>query len=159
ARAIPGLPASGRGAGALANRPAPARRRGGGPVPRAPRHLPGRSPATRRGACAPARHARDPHARVGSVPGRRARLAAVDAIWAPDPRAGLRLRRAVPEPSSVARDGRAGRAEAGPTGRAPCERARAREPRSEEHTSELQSRENLVCRLLLEKKKKSKNEI
>src|SRR5436309_6840801 len=30
---------------------------------------------------------------------------------------------------------------------------RARELRSEEHTSELQSRENLVCRLLLEKKK------
>src|SRR5690606_41234090 len=29
-------------------------------------------------------------------------------------------------------------------------------PRSEEHTSELQSRENLVCRLLLEKKKKNK---
>src|SRR5690606_40858758 len=29
-------------------------------------------------------------------------------------------------------------------------------PRSEEHTSELQSRENLVCRLLLEKKKKHK---
>src|SRR5207302_11414899 len=28
------------------------------------------------------------------------------------------------------------------------------EARSEEHTSELQSRENLVCRLLLEKKKK-----
>src|SRR5690606_40964048 len=28
-----------------------------------------------------------------------------------------------------------------------------REERSEEHTSELQSRENLVCRLLLEKKK------
>src|SRR5690606_39927287 len=28
-------------------------------------------------------------------------------------------------------------------------------PRSEEHTSELQSRENLVCRLLLEKKKKT----
>src|SRR5215475_15009525 len=28
------------------------------------------------------------------------------------------------------------------------------ELRSEEHTSELQSRENLVCRLLLEKKKK-----
>src|SRR5690606_41104056 len=27
-----------------------------------------------------------------------------------------------------------------------------RQPRSEEHTSELQSRENLVCRLLLEKK-------
>src|SRR5690606_13561476 len=29
--------------------------------------------------------------------------------------------------------------------------------RSEEHTSELQSRENLVCRLLLEKKKKKNN--
>src|SRR3712207_7594945 len=28
-----------------------------------------------------------------------------------------------------------------------------REPRSEEHTSELQSRQYLVCRLLLEKKK------
>src|SRR2546427_9422702 len=28
-------------------------------------------------------------------------------------------------------------------------------PRSEEHTSELQSQSNLVCRLLLEKKKKS----
>src|SRR5690606_41445683 len=31
---------------------------------------------------------------------------------------------------------------------------RAAGARSEEHTSELQSRENLVCRLLLEKKKK-----
>src|SRR2546429_7237095 len=30
--------------------------------------------------------------------------------------------------------------------------------RSEEHTSELQSRLHLVCRLLLEKKKKKKNE-
>src|SRR5258707_11803457 len=30
-------------------------------------------------------------------------------------------------------------------------------PRSEEHTSELQSRQYLVCRLLLEKKKKHKN--
>src|SRR5690606_41490284 len=29
--------------------------------------------------------------------------------------------------------------------------------RSEEHTSELQSRENLVCRLLLEKKKKKQH--
>src|SRR5690606_41082433 len=32
-------------------------------------------------------------------------------------------------------------------------RRRAAAGRSEEHTSELQSRENLVCRLLLEKKK------
>src|SRR5690625_6799813 len=31
--------------------------------------------------------------------------------------------------------------------------ARVRRPRSEEHTSELQSRGHLVCRLLLEKKK------
>src|SRR5205809_5485039 len=33
------------------------------------------------------------------------------------------------------------------------------EPRSEEHTSELQSRLHLVCRLLLEKKKKKKNNL
>src|SRR5690606_41352147 len=35
----------------------------------------------------------------------------------------------------------------------PQARVGVRGPRSEEHTSELQSRENLVCRLLLEKKK------
>src|SRR5207244_452234 len=34
--------------------------------------------------------------------------------------------------------------------------ARANELRSEEHTSELQSPDHLVCRLLLEKKKKTK---
>src|SRR5256885_6920611 len=34
----------------------------------------------------------------------------------------------------------------------------ARRPRSEEHTSELQSPCNLVCRLLLEKKKKRKHQ-
>src|SRR5690606_41977921 len=33
-------------------------------------------------------------------------------------------------------------------------RTNARTDRSEEHTSELQSRENIVCRLLLEKKNK-----
>src|SRR5437016_7502086 len=41
-----------------------------------------------------------------------------------------------------------------------CRRARGVRdgmPRSEEHTSELQSLTNLVCRLLLEKKKKTKN--
>ena len=32
-------------------------------------------------------------------------------------------------------------------------------PRSEEHTSELQSRTNLVCRLLLEKKKNKEEDI
>src|SRR5436309_10025027 len=41
---------------------------------------------------------------------------------------------------------------AGPPG---VHHPRARGWRSEEHTSELQSRENLVCRLLLEKKKKA----
>src|SRR3712207_9583666 len=41
-------------------------------------------------------------------------------------------------------------------GRAPRCRAQ-RHQRSEEHTSELQSRQYLVCRLLLEKKKKKKN--
>src|SRR6266508_5600109 len=33
------------------------------------------------------------------------------------------------------------------------------DPRSEEHTSELQSRGHLVCRLLLEKKKKLSSQI
>src|SRR3989449_5499844 len=36
---------------------------------------------------------------------------------------------------------------------------RGRRPRSEEHTSELQSRLHLVCRLLLEKKKKKKDKL
>src|SRR3712207_7511756 len=36
---------------------------------------------------------------------------------------------------------------------------RGRWERSEEHTSELQSRQYLVCRLLLEKKKKKNNRI
>src|SRR2546430_17622350 len=35
--------------------------------------------------------------------------------------------------------------------------ASSRDARSEEHTSELQSQSNLVCRLLLEKKKESLN--
>src|SRR5688572_30854847 len=37
------------------------------------------------------------------------------------------------------------------------QRSGGRKRRSEEHTSELQSQSNLVCRLLLEKKKKEKN--
>src|SRR5690606_41545353 len=43
---------------------------------------------------------------------------------------------------------------AGPAGLAAAASLKALEVRSEEHTSELQSRENLVCRLLLEKKNK-----
>src|SRR2546427_3912986 len=44
-----------------------------------------------------------------------------------------------------------------------CERRQSRArrvhgDRSEEHTSELQSQSNLVCRLLLEKKKKKKHQ-
>src|SRR2546430_17504220 len=39
--------------------------------------------------------------------------------------------------------------------RTPGEGPKASQVRSEEHTSELQSQSNLVCRLLLEKKKKS----
>src|SRR5690606_41384969 len=39
--------------------------------------------------------------------------------------------------------------------RLPIEKTLWHKDRSEEHTSELQSREKLVCRLLLEKKKKS----
>src|SRR2546430_8609358 len=38
-------------------------------------------------------------------------------------------------------------------GRLPCPAGRHGPRRSEEHTSELQSQSNLVCRLLLEKKK------
>src|SRR5207302_10224599 len=47
-----------------------------------------------------------------------------------------------------------GRARALRHARARKNRVRRRN-RSEEHTSELQSRENLVCRLLLEKKKRT----
>src|SRR6266496_4643870 len=42
--------------------------------------------------------------------------------------------------------------------RAPGRRRRWLAERSEEHTSELQSRRDLVCRLLLEKKKKSETQ-
>src|SRR3712207_7818917 len=72
------------------------------------------------------------------------------------------FRSAVP-PLRRRRGGAAGRLAALGAGR-PALRARARmgggplhlavdRPRSEEHTSELQSRQYLVCRLLLEKKK------
>src|SRR5438067_10364085 len=48
----------------------------------------------------------------------------------------------------------------GPAGSCPdigAEVVRQQSTRSEEHTSELQSRFDLVCRLLLEKKKKKQN--
>src|SRR5688572_31033494 len=73
-----------------------------------------------------------------------------------DPRRGRAARRGgIPEahPSGGAR----GVLEDGARRRAvPCVPGRAGSPRrSEEHTSELQSQSNLVCRLLLEKKKKN----
>src|SRR5258707_4398349 len=40
-----------------------------------------------------------------------------------------------------------------------AEKVVARDARSEEHTSELQSRQYLVCRLLLEKKKKKEERV
>src|SRR2546430_10059362 len=47
---------------------------------------------------------------------------------------------------------------AAPTGRTGGVRGAIERRRSEEHTSELQSQSNLVCRLLLEKKKNTTNE-
>src|SRR2546428_3760732 len=66
----------------------------------------------------------------------------------------FRSRRARGPPGVHEDERRAGPA-AAPDGR----RSRAADrpgPRSEEHTSELQSRSDLVCRLLLEKKKRTK---
>src|SRR5205085_11015828 len=76
-----------------------------------------------------------------------------------------RAPRAPPRRRPGCRTGRAGADSRRRHGRR-CRRvARARErarrsgaARSEEHTSELQSQSNLVCRLLLEKKKNKKNE-
>src|SRR5215218_9289511 len=45
-----------------------------------------------------------------------------------------------------------------PRGRRETRKRRPRGSRSEEHTSELQSHSDLVCRLLLEKKKNEKND-
>src|SRR5690349_23379453 len=56
--------------------------------------------------------------------------------------------------------GRFGKADLAGRVHGPAHRSRApRECRSEEHTSELQSRRDLVCRLLLEKKKKKKTHL
>src|SRR2546427_4549761 len=50
---------------------------------------------------------------------------------------------------------RCGNSRTGADARRPAWSASWRAKRSEEHTSELQSQSNLVCRLLLEKKKKN----
>src|SRR2546430_12820725 len=54
---------------------------------------------------------------------------------------------------------KAERPAAGRTEVVAASRPSSRCPRSEEHTSELQSQSNLVCRLLLEKKKKNKHAV
>src|SRR2546422_3823056 len=65
-----------------------------------------------------------------------------------------------PRVRAPALDGR-GAAPPSPPATSPSRTSRTsgagRDPRSEEHTSELQSRLHLVCRLLLEKKKKNVN--
>src|SRR3712207_8761402 len=60
---------------------------------------------------------------------------------------------------SIGTPGRASRALASVTAASETLASRVRPPqlRSEEHTSELQSRQYLVCRLLLEKKKNKKD--
>src|SRR3712207_7459104 len=65
-------------------------------------------------------------------------------LLAPDPGLHKRLFRPVGSPGVVLVDGRIGGA---------WRMAKGEVVRSEEHTSELQSRQYLVCRLLLEKKK------
>src|SRR3712207_9372661 len=60
-----------------------------------------------------------------------------------------------PAPALVGRVGSAGVARGSHRGR----HRRGRVRRSEEHTSELQSRQYLVCRLLLEKKKKGQKRV
>src|SRR2546421_6855080 len=54
--------------------------------------------------------------------------------------------------------GRGSTADADTVGRTLQETSAAKRRRSEEHTSELQSRSDLVCRLLLEKKKKTEEQ-
>src|SRR2546422_6767563 len=72
------------------------------------------------------------------------------------------FRSAAPPPPAQLRPSRrrAARCRAQPAAgrprRAAAGRGSARDQRSEEHTSELQSRLHLVCRLLLEKKKQRK---
>src|SRR3712207_6922785 len=57
------------------------------------------------------------------------------------------------EPPHRREGGRQGRRGRAVQGQPLAQGGRVRRPRSEEHTSELQSRQYLVCRLLLEKKK------
>src|SRR5690606_41601413 len=100
----------------------------------------------------------DAGARVGPVVARRAAVRGGRGLLAvpaghPAEHAARDRRRGV---AAAAPGGTAGAGRRGPVAegsrRAVAGRAGGGGPRSEEHTSELQSRENLVCRLLLEKK-------
>src|SRR5690606_40784347 len=77
--------------------------------------------------------------------------AVVQDVREPDPAFPIRQQRVVGTETQVVRAG--GFAIHGP--HRPGLPAARLHIRSEEHTSELQSRENLVCRLLLEKKKRT----
>src|SRR5207302_10259000 len=77
-----------------------------------------------------------PHPDLHSFPTRRSSDLSIDSLY--------HVAVALEVPLRLLTDVRAGSA-----------RCSSSTPRSEEHTSELQSRENLVCRLLLEKKKKN----
>src|SRR5258707_11008447 len=70
-------------------------------------------------------------------------------------RAGVRW--GIPESSPLRATSPSRRCATGPS-LSPLKGGEGTFARSEEHTSELQSRQYLVCRLLLEKKKKKKNE-
>src|SRR5690606_41805632 len=83
------------------------------------------------------------HGRAGHAPQPRVRDAHPQRAHLAGARAGRRA--AAPAPPGPARSG----------GDLPRPGRQLRDERSEEHTSELQSREKLVCRLLLEKKKLS----
>src|SRR3712207_7786260 len=71
----------------------------------------------------------------------------------PDPDGVRRQCARTPDPCTTLAPARPPRPSTRPARRG-CSAAGPAIPRSEEHTSELQSRQYLVCRLLLEKKKK-----
>src|SRR3989449_3888353 len=121
----------------LARHPVPGAEPGGPAVARVPAPRVGAGPRHRRGESLPHAHVR----RLSHL----AQPANADRLGDP-------ARRAVP----VAQRRRS-RGDGRRTARREPLGARLRHARSEEHTSELQSRLHLVCRLLLEKKKKKKN--
>src|SRR5690606_38315112 len=118
--------------------PTPAARRAGG--------LSGGARLRPRSPGAPGRGARGAWPRSARRPRRAARLRARGPRLGPDAPHGDRVR-----PGRAGRPRRALLLRGRAPGRGEGRDARRR-GRSEEHTSELQSRENLVCRLLLEKK-------